>query len=37
MTLCATVLATQQSTQHCRQNKKAFRVNNYQWSKHVYM
>jgi len=24
MTLCATALTTQQSAQHCRQNKKAF-------------
>jgi len=37
MTLRAPVITTPQSTQHGRQNKKAYWVNNYQWSKHVYM
>jgi len=37
VTLCAPVITTRQSTQHGRQNKKAYQVNNYQLSKHVYM
>jgi len=35
VTLRAPVIATLQNTQHGRQNKKAYRVNNYQKSKHL--
>jgi len=37
MTLRAPVITTRQGTQQGRQNKKAYRVNYYQYSKHVYM
>jgi len=37
VTLRATAITTRQSTQHGRQNIKAYQVNNYQYSKHVYM
>jgi len=37
VTLRAPAITTRQSNQHGHQNKKAYRVNNYQWSKHVYV
>ena len=37
MTIGAPAITTRQSTQHGHQNKTAYRVDNYQLSKHVYM
>ena len=37
MILPAPVITRRQSTQHGRQNKKAYWVKNYQQSKHVYL
>jgi len=37
VTLHAPAITTWQSTQHGCQNKKAYRVNDYQYSNHEYM